>query len=55
MRLIPASSQRRVDEELGKVYAQRYGSGIRPDVGAVPVTAEARAEQGLGPSVDHPV
>jgi membrane protein len=41
--------------EFTKVYAQRYGSGIRPDVGAVPVTAEARAEQGLGPSVDHPV
>ena len=25
--------------EFTKVYAKRYGSGIRPDVGAVPVTA----------------
>jgi membrane protein len=41
--------------EFTKVYARRYGSGIRPTADALPVTQEARAEQGLPPSVDHPV
>lgn len=33
--------------ELTQVYAQRYGSRIRPSANAVPVTAEARAQQGM--------
>jgi membrane protein len=33
--------------EFTKVYANHYGSRIRPAENAVPVTAEARAEQGL--------
>ncbi len=33
--------------ELTKVYANRYGSHIRPADNAEPVTEEARAEQGL--------
>lgn len=33
--------------EFTQVYAQRYGSRIEPDDNAVPVTAEARAQQGL--------
>jgi membrane protein len=35
--------------EFTKTYAKLYGSGVRPDAHAVPVTAEARAEQGLAP------
>ena len=33
--------------ELTQVYAQRYGSRIRPSPNAVPVTEEARAQQGM--------
>jgi membrane protein len=33
--------------EFTKVYANHFGSRIRPAENAVPVTAEARAEQGL--------
>lgn len=33
--------------EFTQVYARRYGSQIVPDKNAVPITAEARAEQGL--------
>jgi membrane protein len=33
--------------EFTKVYANRFGSRIRPAEGAVPVTDEARAQQGL--------
>lgn len=33
--------------ELTQVYAQRFGSRIRPSSNAVPVTAEARAQQGM--------
>jgi membrane protein len=35
--------------EFTKVYAKHWGSRIRPADNAVPVTAEARAEQGLAP------
>jgi membrane protein len=40
--------------EFTKVYAKSYGSGLRPESDAVPVTAEARAEQGLRPGVVAP-
>jgi membrane protein len=33
--------------EFTQVYAKRFGSQIRPDEGAVPVTDEARAQQGM--------
>jgi membrane protein len=33
--------------EFTKVYANRFGSRIQPAANAVPVTDEARAEQGL--------
>ncbi|NTU84995.1 MAG: YihY/virulence factor BrkB family protein [Chloroflexales bacterium] len=33
--------------ELTQVYARRYGSQIRPSSNAVPVTADARAQQGM--------
>lgn len=33
--------------ELTQVYAQRFGSRIRPSANAVPVTEEARAQQGM--------
>jgi membrane protein len=33
--------------EFTKVYARRYGSRIVPDENAEPITAEARAEQGM--------
>ena len=36
--------------EFTKVWTRRRGSGFTPNETAVPVTAEARAEQGLGPS-----
>jgi len=36
--------------EFTKVWTRRRGSGFTPDETAVPVTAEARAEQGLGPT-----
>ena len=36
--------------EFTKVWTRRRGSGFTPAETAVPVTAEARAEQGLGPS-----
>jgi hypothetical protein len=32
-----------------KVWTKRRGSGFKVDTSAKPVTAEARAEQGLGP------
>jgi len=35
--------------EFTKVYVKRRGSGFAPAEIAVPVTAEARAEQGMGP------
>ena len=35
--------------EFTKVWTKRRGSGFVPDQTAVPVTQEARAEQGLGP------
>lgn len=34
--------------EFTQAYAYREGGGIRPDEDAVPATAEARAQQGLG-------
>ena len=34
--------------EFTKVYVKRRGSGFAPAETAVPVTAEARAEQGMG-------
>jgi membrane protein len=40
--------------EFTKVYAKSYGSGLRPAPDAIPVTPEARAEQGLGPGVATP-
>jgi membrane protein len=40
--------------EFTKVYAATYGSGIRPQSNAVPVTPEARAEQGLRPVPSAP-
>jgi membrane protein len=33
--------------EFTRVYAQQFGSGMRPAPNAVPVTAEARARQGM--------
>jgi membrane protein len=39
--------------ELTKVYANRYGSRIVPAENAVPVSPEARAEQGLPPCKDN--
>jgi membrane protein len=39
--------------ELTKVYANRYGSRIVPADNAVPVSPEARAEQGLPPCKDN--
>ena len=36
--------------EFTKVYANRYGSRIEPTENAVPVTREARLEQGLAPA-----
>ena len=36
--------------EFTKVWTRRRGSGFTPAETAVPVTAEARAEQGLGPT-----
>lgn len=33
--------------ELTRVYAQRYGHGVRPAADAVPVNAEAQARQGI--------
>lgn len=36
--------------EFTKVYAKKYGSKIVPTEDAIPVTAEARAEQGLKPA-----
>lgn len=33
--------------EFTQVYATKYGSGLRPEAGAVPLTEEARAEQGI--------
>jgi len=38
--------------EFTQVYARRYGSRIVPADGAVPLTAEARAQQGI-PSEEH--
>ncbi len=38
-----------VGAELTKSYADRFGSHIRPAENAIPVTQEARAEQGLSP------
>jgi membrane protein len=35
--------------EFTKVYARSYGSGLRPELDAVPVSPESRAEQGLRP------
>jgi membrane protein len=35
--------------EFTKVWTKRHGSGFVPEKTAVPVTQEARAEQGLGP------
>jgi membrane protein len=35
--------------EFTKVYAKDYGSGLRPEADAEPVSPEARAEQGLQP------
>lgn len=35
--------------EFTQVYAQETGHGIQPAPGAVPVTAEARAQQGIAP------
>ena len=40
--------------ELTKVYANRFGSRIVPAENAVPVSPEARAEQGLPPCKDNP-
>jgi hypothetical protein len=40
--------------EFTKVYAKNYGSGLRPEADAVPVSPEARAEQGLKPVPDAP-
>lgn len=37
--------------EFTQVYATDYGSGVRPEAGAVAVTAEAKAKQGI-PSKD---
>jgi membrane protein len=35
--------------ELTQAYSTRHGSGIRPDDHAMPMTAEARAQQGMRP------
>ena len=40
--------------EFTKVWTRRRGSGFTPQENAVPVTAEARAEQGLGPTPTTP-
>lgn len=39
--------------EFTQVYARRYGSQIVPDKNAVPITAEARAEQGMKTTRDR--
>ncbi len=44
--------------EFTKVWTRRHGGGAIPEKTAVPITQEARAEQGLGPrpsvsEVDH--
>jgi hypothetical protein len=36
--------------EFTRVYAEETGHGIQPAPGAVPVTAEARAQQGIAPT-----
>lgn len=36
-----------VGAEFTQVYANRYGSRVRPDAGAKPATEEARAQQGM--------
>jgi membrane protein len=33
--------------EFTQVYAKRFGAGIRPDLDAIPITAEERAQQGI--------
>jgi membrane protein len=40
--------------EFTKVYAKRYGSKIVPDEDAIPVSPEARADQGLKPQPSKP-
>src|SRR5690606_25284127 len=35
--------------EFTQVYANRFGTRLVPEEGAVPVTEEARAEQGMAP------
>ena len=40
--------------EFTKVYAKSYGSGLKPERDAIPVSPEARAEQGLKPVPDAP-
>jgi membrane protein len=40
--------------EFTEVYARQIGSGIRPEEDAVPVTQEARAQQGMAPKEGLP-
>ncbi|MGZ5976491.1 MAG: hypothetical protein ACXWNX_03340, partial [Isosphaeraceae bacterium] len=40
--------------EFTQVYANRYGSRIEPAADAEPVTAEARAQQGIPKGRDDP-
>lgn len=41
--------------EFTQVYAQKYGSRIKPAADAVPITAEARAQEGLEPITDKAI
>jgi membrane protein len=40
--------------EFTQVYAKRFGYGVRPNDNAVPVTEEARAQQGIPHKEPHP-
>jgi membrane protein len=40
--------------EFTQVYANRFGSKLLPSSNAIPVTEEARAQQGLGPRKGNP-
>ena len=40
--------------EMTQVYARRYGMGIEPDRGAVPLTDKARAQQGMPRKTERP-
>jgi membrane protein len=39
-----------IGAEFTKAYANRFGGRVRPAKNAMPMTAEARAQQGLSPT-----